>query len=341
MAMASATAAAHPNLALVKYWGQVDPVLHIPANSSISVNLSGATTTTSVTFDAQLPADEVVLNGQPAEAPAQRRVSTHLDRIRDLAGVQSCARVVSENDFPTAVGIASSASAFAALSLAGSRAAGLHLGKRELSVLARKGSGSAARSIPGGFVMWTAGQEDTGSYAYQIAPQDHWDLRIVTIAFRAQPKEVSSLEGHRAAPTSPFYEARLRTVGITLDVVRRALLQRDLSALGMAAEREAMSLHAVAMTSRPDKQPWMSGIYYMEPETLRVIRAVQQWRQEGLPVYFSLDAGPAVHLLCEPAHLDDVTTALGALFEPRELWVMVSRPGRGAWVVENNLDPAA
>ena len=327
------TAAAHPNLALVKYWGQRDAALNLPANDSLSVNLSGATTTTTVTFDEALAEDAVFLNDEVCDPVTCARVSAHLHRVRALAGIETFARVDSHNDFPLAAGVASSASAFAALSLAATRAVSLDLDERALSILARKGSGSACRSIPGGFVEWLAGESDAESYARQVAPPEHWDLRILTVTFDVQPKDVSSLEGHRAALTSPFFTARLTSVRETLRTVRSALLDRDFAALGCAAEREALSLHAVAMTSRVEEKPWLSGILYWQPETVALLRSVQTWRQEGLPVYFSLDAGASVHLLCEAERepqleevLEDSLSILGGSY-------ISSAPGRGAWLV--------
>ena len=330
----TATAAAHPNLALVKYWGRLDPVLNIPANGSISVNLSGAVTTTTVTFDAALASDDVWVDGAPADVGAYARVVAHLDLVRDLAKLASRASVVSHNDFPVAAGIASSAAAFAALSLAASRAAGLTLDARELSILARRGSGSACRSIPDGFVEWIRGQDHLSSYARSIVPIDYWDIRVVTVAWAHGPKAVSSLSGHDAAPSSPFYLARLLAVDRTLDEVRDAILGRDLNALGMAAEREAVSMHAVAMTSRVQAYPWMSGIYYLAPETLHLIQAIQEWRRSGLSVYFTLDAGPSAHLLCSAVDVDEVTEAVGTHTEGDEAKLIVSRPGRGAWLLD-------
>ena len=336
----SATARAHPNLALVKYWGRRDGAPNLPANGSISLNLSGVVTSTTVTFDPALRADMVSVNGEPARGIVYERVTAHIDRVRDLAGFASRVSVESRNDFPMAAGIASSAAAFAALSLAAITAAGLTLSLRELSVLARKGSGSAARSIPDGFVEWIPGRDDRDSYAFSLAPRDYWDLRVVTVAWPLAPKPVSSLAGHDAAPSSPFYAARLASVEQTLAVVRDAIKCRDLATLGMAAEREALSLHAIAMTSRLADRPWMSGVIYLAPESLRLIRAVQQWREAGLSVYFTLDAGPSVHLLCAPEDLSTVermvqghVSADGHVVAGGVL-VRVSRPGRGAWLVK-------
>jgi diphosphomevalonate decarboxylase len=327
------TAAAHPNLALVKYWGNADDALNLPANSSISVNLDGATTTTTVLFAAELREDTVTINDQAAEPAAHRRVVAHLDRVRRLTGFDHRAVVASRNDFPASAGIASSASAFAALSLAAGRAAGLTLDARQLSILARKGSGSACRSIPDGYAEWMAGSDDAASYARQIAPPEHWALQIITVIFGEAAKEVSSSEGHRLARTSPFFQARLAALPRTLEAVRRALLARDFRALGMAVEREAVSMHAVTMTSCLANCDWFSGIYYWRPETMALIQAVQGWRRDGLAVYFTIDAGHNVHLLCEDRQLGRLERTLGDWLPEWKGRYLVSSPGRGAWVV--------
>jgi diphosphomevalonate decarboxylase len=331
-----ATAAAHPNLALVKYWGKADETLNIPANSSISVNLSGATTVTSVAFSPQLAEDVVLLDGQLPTPRAGERVVRCLDRVRQLAGIAARARVESHNDFPAVAGIASSASAFAALSLAASRAAGLTLNERELSILARKGSGSACRSIPDGFAEWVAGDSDDSSFARQIAPPGHWDLRITTVVLDEGAKEIASSDGHRAAVTSPFYRPRLETLPQTLETVRRALLERDLGALGVAVERDAISMHAIAMTSYPAGMDWLSGIYYWLPGTLALIRAVQEWRRQGLPVYLTIDAGPNVHLIGESGQQGALEGELAQFLAQVGGRYFVSEPASGAWVISSD-----
>lgn len=324
------TAIAHPNLAVVKYWGKADPALNIPANSSLSVNLGSARTTTSVCFTAELAADVVTINAAPAEARSCARVTRHLDRVRALAGRNERAIVHSVNDFPAAAGIASSASAFAALSLAASRALDLDLTERELSILARQGSGSACRSVPGGFVRWEAGHDDATSYAYQVAPPDHWDLRITTVIFSEQAKEISSSDGHALAPGSPFFAARLAELPQTLDTVQSALLARDFPRFGMALEREAVSMHAVAMTADPGGV--LSGLYYWQAWTMGLIQQVQAWRRGGLPVYFTIDAGPNVHLFTEAAQEPALAAELARLLPAMGARTIVSAPARGAWV---------
>lgn len=332
----SATAAAHPNLAFVKYWGQRDPALNIPGNGSISMNLSGATTTTMVTFDADLAGDTISLNGHPVDERTRGRVAAHLDRVRRMAGSRTYAWVVSRNDFPADAGVASSASAFAALSLAAVTALGLSLSTRVLSILARKGSGSACRSIPDGFVEWLPGWDDTSSYARSLAPCDHWDLRVVTVAFPGRAKVVPSLVGHRAARTSPFYRIRLQEVTRNLVAAREAMLGRDFASLSALVERDALSLHAVALTSQPEGLPWLNGILYFAPETVQLLAAVPDWRRDGLPVGFTLDAGSSVHLICEAPYLDAVRAAIDSVDLPAAPTLIVSRPGRGAWLVKDD-----
>jgi len=327
------TAAAHPNLALVKYWGKVDAALNIPTNSSLSINLGGAITTTTVQFLSDLEEDQVTLNGRVADQATTGRVSRHLDWVRGMAGVATRASVNSHNDFPTAAGMASSASAFAALSLAASRAAGLKLDERQLSILARKGSGSACRSIHGGYVEWVAGESDESSYAYQVAPTEHWDLRVVTVVQQAEPKEISSTAGHQAVWSSPLFRARLETVPATLDAVRAAVLARDFEALALTVEREAVSMHAIAMTGRLEGADWLSGLYYWQPETLRLIHAVQDWRKTGLAVSFTIDAGPNVHLICPVGTLPELMRQLYPVLAELGATTIVSPPGEGAWLV--------
>jgi len=325
MSVLRATAVACANIAFIKYWGKRDAELNLPANSSLSMNLDKLTTVTTVEFSPEYDDDLIILDGREAQGEARRRIVAHLDRVRRMAGLRDRARVISENSFPTGVGLASSASGFAALSLAASKAAGLELSERELSILARFGSGSACRSIPAGFTEWGAGTGSEDSFARQIAPPEHWDLRdIIAIVSRAH-KRVGSTEGHARAPTSHLYQARVASVEARLAQARAALLERDLATLGPLIEEDAISMHAVMMTSRPP-------IHYWLPSTVRLINEVQRWRAEGLQVYFTLDAGPNVHLICQAADQAEVEKRLENIEGVLE--VMVSGPGSGARVIE-------
>jgi diphosphomevalonate decarboxylase len=338
MFMYKATALAHSNLAFVKYWGKRDAELNIPLNNSISMNLSAAQTCTTVVFDTGLAEDQVLLDGQSAPPRFAARVSRHLDRIRSMAGVRTCALVKTRNTFPASTGFASSASGLAALTLAASNALGLQLSERELSILARQGSGSACRSIPAGFVEWQAGAKSSDSYAIQLADPDHWDIVDVAVLVTAKEKAISSTEGHTLALRSPFWEARSALLPERLGRVRRAILERDFDTFGREIEAEAMSMHAIMLTSAFEgERAWHPGIFYWTPDTLRLLIAVQQWREDGLDVYFTLDAGPTVHLICPAAVQTAVVDAVYTAGQP-DWTIIVSMPAPGTHLVEDEVD---
>ncbi len=286
----SATALAHPNIAFIKYWGNCEPAARIPANGSISMNLAGLETRTTVAFDAFLNADELTLNGEPAPGAALGRVSELLAIVRRMAGISHFARVESANNFPMGAGIASSASAFAALALAASRAAGLELDEAALSRLARRGSGSACRSIPAGFTEWLVDACDPDSGAVSIAAPDHWELIDCVTVVSSAHKPTGSTEGHALAYTSPLQAARVADAPRRLAICRAAIWQRDFEAFAEITELDCNLMHAVMLSSTP-------RLLYWQPATVRIIQAVTSWRQAGLPVCYTIDAGPNVHVL--------------------------------------------
>jgi diphosphomevalonate decarboxylase len=179
-----------------------------------------------------------------------------------------------------------------------------------------------------------AGDSDETSYARRLASPDHWDLRVTSVIIHSGPKEISSSAGHRAAWTSPFFPARLEALPQTLSAVREALLARDFGALALTVEREAVSMHAVAMTGRLAGSDWLSGLYYWTPGTLRLIHAVQAWRKAGLGVCFTIDAGPNLHLLCQAGDQPELARELAPLLSELGATTIVSHPGRGAWLVD-------
>ena len=334
-----ATCRAGSNIAFIKYWGVADAGedLNIPLNNSISMTLADAHTTTTVAWDdsACLPEDTVVIDGVQLEGGPAERIVAHLDRLRALAGVPYKARVVSNNNFPMASGIASSASGFAALTVAGAAALGLQLDATRLSALARQASGSASRSLFGGFVEWERGwgrgEEsplDTRSVAHQMHDESHWALRDVIAIVSSGAKRVSSSSGHRLAATSPLNAARTQCVGEWLKAVRRAIAARDISLLGPVLEADALAMHAVMMTSSP-------SLLYWQPGTLDVLHAVRAWREAGVPVYFTIDAGPNVHLICEADSAAEVERRVGAL--PAVRRVLTSGPGAGPQLLDGHL----
>jgi diphosphomevalonate decarboxylase len=304
--MGKATAVANANIALVKYWGNTDQVLRLPANPSLSMNLAGLTSTTTVAFEGALEEDQIWLDGAPLSGPGRQRVVDHLDRVRALAGQSDRARVMSRNNFPSGAGLASSASGFAALTLAATTAAGLALSQRELSALARLGSGSASRSVPGGFVEWRPAERHEDSYGVSIAPPEHWALADVIAIVAAEHKAVGSASGHALADTSPLQSARVTSAPTRFEACKAALLTRDFQRLAPVIELEALAMHAVMFTSEPP-------LMYWSPATLRLMQAVWLWRQEGLPVAFSIDAGPNVHCLCPGEAAGQVEARLGTI----------------------------
>ena len=324
----SASAIAHPNIAFIKYWGNRDQYFRLPTNGSISMNLAGLHTRTRVTFDADLEGDEFNLDGQPVSGAGLQRVSGFLDLVRQMAGLILRARVDSRNSFPTGAGIASSASAFAALSLAASAAAGLDLSEADLSRLARRGSGSACRSVPGGFVEWQAGESDETSYAFSIAPPDFWELAdCIALVSRAH-KPTGSTEGHALAASSPLQASRLADAPRRLEWCRRAILERDFTAFAEVVELDSNLMHAVMMTSTPP-------LLYWQPATLAVMRSVQDLRKSGLPACYTIDAGPNVHVICPSGVAPRVVESLERI--PGVENVLTSRPGGPAELLDESL----
>ncbi len=289
--MITATALAHPNIALIKYWGNRDNALRIPANNSISLNMDGLFTRTTVSFQPSLPFDELIINGREVTGKGLDRVSEMLDIVRAQTGLKHRAEVISENNFPSGAGIASSAAAFAALALASSHAAGWTPSEEQLSRLARRGSGSACRSVPSGFVEWRAGTSDEDSYAVSIAPPEHWDLADCVAIVHAGHKKTGSTEGHALAWTSPLQQARVDDAPRRLDICRDAILHRDFSALADIIELDSDMMHAVMQTSNPP-------LLYWQPATVEIFHAVREWRAAGLAVAYTVDAGPNVHVIC-------------------------------------------
>jgi diphosphomevalonate decarboxylase len=318
MPVLTATALAHPNIAFIKYWGNQDDSLRLPANGSISMNLDGLFSRTRVTFSPDWLDDQLILNDRPVLGPGLQRVTRFLDRVRELSGLQLAAQVTSENNFPTGAGIASSASAFAALALAASRAAGLSLTEPELSRLARRGSGSACRSVPGGFVEWLPGDSDESSFAASIAPPDHWPLVDCIAILAAGHKPVGSTAGHALAGTSPLQAARVAGTPERLAACRLAIHQRDFGALAAVIEPDSTLMHAVMMTSNPP-------LFYWEPASVALMKLIQAWRKEGLPACFTLDAGPNVHVICPADQAEAVGKRLSEV--PGVQQVLRAQPG--------------
>jgi diphosphomevalonate decarboxylase len=317
----TATALAHPNIAFIKYWGNRDETIHLPLNGSLSMCLDGLYTTTTVTFSPTLPADTLTLDGNIIEGAGLLRVQAFLNAVRRLANKVIYAQVESANNFPAGAGIASSASAFAALALASTRALSLHLPERDLSRLARLGSGSACRSVPGGFVEWQVGESDLDSYAFSIAPPDHWNLLDLIVIVNRAHKATGSAAGMALAHTSPLQKQRVAQAPQRLDYCRQALLACDFAALAEVMEIDSKWMHAVMQTSTPP-------LHYLLPATEELLDNVLGWRSEGHAVCATVDAGPNVHVICLPHEQDFLITAIREI--PGVLEVITASPGGAA-----------
>jgi diphosphomevalonate decarboxylase len=327
----SVTARAGTNIALVKYWGKRDATLNLPAAGSLSLTLAELGSTTTVRFAADAGEgdghDRVQLDGSPADEKFAGRVRKFLDLIRQRAGLALPAEVSTRNTVPTASGLASSAAGFAALALAASRAAGLDLSPCELSGLARRGSGSAARSIFAGFCEMSAGTLADGSdaVARPILDESAWDVRMCVAITAASAKAIGSTAAmDRTAQSSPYYAPWVASVAGDLVEARAAIAARDLPRLGLIAERSALRMHACAMAADPH-------ILYWNPATLAAIGAVKALRASGVHAYFTIDAGPHVKVLCAASDAPQVADALATT--PGVMRVLQLAPGPGAHIV--------
>lgn len=323
--MKHATARACSNIAFIKYWGNRDETLKIPMNSSISMNLEGIYTETHVRWDEALASDELVLNHQKATGQALHRVSEHLSVIRNRLNINTFAYVESVNNFPMGAGIASSASSFAALTVAAVKATGADLTERELTSIARLGSGSASRSIPSGFVIWHQGHDHASSYAESFAQPDYWDLVDVIAIISGEHKTVGSRMGHTSANTSDLQMARVNGAEERLKICQQAIFDRDFSTFADVVEYDSNLMHAVMMTSRPP-------LFYWLPTTLTVMDAVRHWRSEGVQVCYTLDAGPNVHCICTRPYADVVAQSLRTIAGVND--VRMATVGGGAQLIK-------
>lgn len=325
--MMQGTARARSNIALVKYWGKRELSRNLPAVGSLSITLEALFTETSVTFDGALNEDEFLLDGV-SRADQCARVSACVDLLRQIAGNELRARVESTNNFPTAAGLASSASGFAALVAATDSALGLNLSDRELSILARRGSGSAARSIFGGFVNMHVGSADDGSdcYAEPLAESSHWPLEVIVAITAQGPKAVSSGSGMtRSAENSAYYGQWVATHEADMQTARTAIEQRDFEALAVVSEASCLKMHAAAMAATPPLIYW-NGV------TVECIRAITAMRRDGVPVFFTIDAGPQIKAVCDPGAADTVRDTLAAI--PGVLQTLHTGLGRGVELID-------
>ncbi|MBI2605848.1 MAG: diphosphomevalonate decarboxylase [Deltaproteobacteria bacterium] len=333
-----ASAFAPINIALAKYWGKRDARLNLPTNGSISITLDKFGSTTRVIFDETLEADVLVLNGEEVRTPETlRKISIVLDELRSIASTRFArvpcarwrARVLSQNNFPTAAGLASSASGIAALALAASHALGLKLTPERLSELARRGSGSACRSLFDGFVEWKRGELANGSdsVAASLHPASHWDLRALIVVVDAEPKSRSSTGGMTSARnSSPFFQSWIESAQATLGPIRDAIAARNFHALSRAAEENCLRMHACAISASP-------SLLYWKPATVALIHEARKMRAEGVEVFFTIDAGPNVVIVATAAHAAAARARLEVFLKNSGAALLETSPGRGAYVL--------
>lgn len=315
------TAKAHTNIALVKYWGKLDTQLIIPQNDSLSMTLDEFYTKTCVQFLPELATDKIIFDGEELSDKDSAKIRTFLNLVRDLAHITYRAKVETKNFVPTAAGLASSASGFAALAGAASRAAGLILNRRDLSRLARRGSGSATRSIFGGFVAWQQGHDDETSFAYPIDEQPTWNLAVIALVLTAKQKKISSRVGMQlAVETSPFYAEWIKASQADFETVKTAIQNQDFTLLGHTSEQNAMRMHALTLSSDPN-------FTYFNADSLRAMKMVKDLRLQGIPCYFTMDAGPNLKIICQGADAERIAQYFQAVFGDKQ--VLITRPGSG------------
>lgn len=325
-----ATAIAPANIAFIKFWGKADPKARVPQNDSISMNLSACFTTTTVEFLPELKHDKIkFIEEDIVKAKELERIKQALTYIRKLYKEKYFARVVTQNSFPKAAGIASSASGFASLTMAALFALEIKLPEKDISKLARTFSGTACRSIPDGFVEWQKGTGPDDSYAYSMYPPKYWDICDVLVIVSKTMKKVSTTEGHALAATSPFYNDRIKGMPEKIKLIKYAMQKKDFTDFGNIIENEALNMHAVMLTQTP-------SLIYWEPQTIEIMKRIQAWRDEKImESYFTIDAGSSVHVICKKQDTGKLAKLLNNI--PGVQQVIVNYPANGARIINEHL----
>lgn len=290
---------AHTNIALIKYWGKASDELILPMNNSLSLTLDAFYTDTAVCFAADQSDDQLILDGQVQSGAETQKISAFLDHFRELAQTDRRATVISYNHVPTAAGLASSASAFAALAAACRDALGLTMDDRTLSTMARLGSGSASRSVYGGFVEWLKGSDHESSVAVPF-DDGQWDIGMIAIVNDHHAKNISSRDGmKRTVTTSAFYQSWPEIAAKDLEAIKPAIKAHDIDTLGMIAEHNAFAMHATTLTAEP-------AFSYLTADTWHAIHMIQRLRNAGWSVYATMDAGPNVKVICRQSEMAQI-----------------------------------
>ncbi|MBI3033195.1 diphosphomevalonate decarboxylase [Candidatus Woesearchaeota archaeon] len=309
--MMKATSRAHPNIALIKYWGKRNNELILPFTNSLSVTLDNLETVTTVDFSSIYREDLVILNEvELLSNSTSFKIIHHIDLIWDFLMNRPrdiFVKVVSKNNFPTAAGFASSSSGIAALTYATILALHGELSWSQISLLARRGSGSACRSVYGGFVEWHAGKEHDGrdSYATKVHSEYYWpDFRMLVIVLSSQPKYISSREAMAVSvKTSPLFPSWIIRCERDIIDLKKALDLKAFSMLGKIAEENSLAMHAVMEASQP-------SIIYHTSETQIIISAIQSLRRTGLNCYLTSDAGSNIQIIALHKDISSILESL-------------------------------
>ncbi len=331
-----ASSIANANIALVKYWGKRNKEFMLPQTGSISMTTEGLQSHTTVEFDPKYKEDVLIVNGKEYKKGDEEYddyVGLFLGVVREMTGKDIKAKIVSNNNFPTAAGLASSAAGFAALAAAVNETLSLGLDDKKLSMLARRGSGSATRSVHAGFVEWKRGEEEDGSdcYAEQLFPPEYWpEFRMVIAVTSKKDKKVKSRSGMKqSVATSPFYKSWAENVVPNhIEAVKKALTEKNFKALGETAELNALAMHAVAIATKPPVVYWNAG-------TMDIIHAVMDWRDEGLECYFTIDGGPQVKVMCLEKDAEEIAKRIKEFDNIED--VIITKPGSGIKITDNHL----
>ncbi|MCM2139989.1 diphosphomevalonate decarboxylase [Vagococcus fluvialis] len=305
---------AHTNIALIKYWGKRNDELFLPMNSSLSLTLDAFYTDTEVVLDSDFTSDTFFLNDVKQDEKETEKITKFLNLFRNEVNMKTKACVKSYNHVPTAAGLASSASAFSALAGAMNQASGLNLDSKTLSTYARRGSGSATRSIYGGFVEWYMGEDDLSETSHAIPVDDaSWDIGMIVIAVNTGRKKLSSRVGMKQTiATSPFYSSWVETATSDLTKMKDAIKQKDFITLGEITESNGMKMHATMLGAFPP-------ISYWEPDSVKAIQTVKEIRGMGIPCYVTMDAGPNVKVLCKASDMAKIEELLLKEFKREQI----------------------
>lgn len=318
--MKQSKARAHTNIALIKYWGKRDETLFLPMNSSLSLTLDEFYTETTVELSDSFETDRFILNNERQDDRETTKISRFLDLFRQEAGIQTAAKITSQNFVPTAAGLASSASAFAALGAAMNEASGLRMDLATLSTYVRRGSGSATRSVYGGFVEWQMGTNSADSMAIEIDDAS-WDIGMITVAVNTNKKSVSSRDGMKlTVETSAFYPAWLESTAKDLIAIKEAIHKQDFQQLGEITESNGMKMHGTMLAALPPFSYW-------EALTVEVLTKIREIRRQGWQCYFTMDAGPNVKILCRYSDAEAIKKLLTTAFPDNP--VIISKVGGG------------